>query len=183
MSSTNSTPIIYKRNAVRFLSLLSILAWLPVSAGNVNLPIKLQADSILLDQRTGNGTYLGNMRLRQGSMSITANKAITKGKQRKPERITVFGNPLRIQDTIEGETVKLNARKAFYNVRTGIVELSGSVSIYRNNETLHSSWVRYDLNQKNIIAEDRQKKEKRVRATILPTSKTVEVKPDNITAP
>ncbi|GMR18392.1 MAG: hypothetical protein BMS9Abin33_0803 [Gammaproteobacteria bacterium] len=149
------------------LSILLFLAAACSPASAAPPPIHLYADSIQLNQKKNISDYRGNVRLRQGTLELRANRARARGNSNQPEVITAWGRPLSIQDYIDGQKLKLTASKARYNVRKEIIDLTGSVTIKRNNEVVHSTKVRYDLKQKRAIAGGTGKNS-RVSAVILP---------------
>ena len=130
-------------------------------------PIRLYADSIQFNQKKNLSIYNGNVRIKQGTLRIRARRADARGRKNKPEIINAYGRPLSIQHLINGQKLKLTATKAHYNIGKQIIDLSGSVTIKRNNETVHSNKVRYDLKQKIIVAGSSDKNS-RVRAVIIP---------------
>jgi lipopolysaccharide export system protein LptA len=149
------------------LAILILLAAACSPASAAPPPIRLHADSIQLDQKKNISDYRGNVRLRQGTFELRADRARARGNSNQPELISAWGRPLTVRDYIDGQKLKLTASKARYNVRKEIIDLTGSVTIKRNNEIVHSARVRYDLKQKRAIAGGAGK-DSRVSAVILP---------------
>jgi len=61
--------------------------------GDKNQPAVIDADSTEFDFRTGTRTWIGNVKVRQGTMRITADKLVANYKNNVLQDATAYGNP------------------------------------------------------------------------------------------
>ncbi|GMR19712.1 MAG: lipopolysaccharide ABC transporter substrate-binding protein LptA [Gammaproteobacteria bacterium] len=135
------------------------------------LPITLQANKIIADQKNGVMTYIGNVVIKQGSMILRADKARVTGKPGNPEHISAWGSLLHIQHVLDGELVHAWARRAEHKINSNIIDLYNDAKIHQGKDTLKAQHIRYDINKEKVIAETRDGRAP-VRAILFPRKNT-----------
>ena len=112
---------------------------------NTDQPIILKSKRILVDQKSGEITYRGNVRVKQGDLIIKASMAKTTSTSDNPEHVWASGNPVEIHKINNGELVVLTAANVHYDVKTGLIELSGNVKFKMGDDTLDSKNLIYNV--------------------------------------
>jgi len=156
----------------RFLILFCFIPVLVLGAPQ-KLPITLQADKIIADQKNGVMTYIGHVVIKQGSMILSADKARVTGKPGNPEHVSAWGSPLHIQHVLDGELVHAWALRAEHKINSNVINLYNNVRIHQGKDTLRAQHIRYDIKKEKVIAETRGGQAP-VRAILLPRKDTHE---------
>ena len=115
-----------------------------------DLPISLKSKRILVDQKSGEIIYRGNVRVQQGDLIIMAAKAKTASTGNQPDHVWASGNPVEIQKNNNGELVVLTAANIHYDVNSGEITLSGNVKLKMGNDTLDSKNLIYNVKSNTI---------------------------------
>ncbi len=117
---------------------------------NTDQPVFLKSKRILVDQKSGDIIYRGNVRVKQGNLVIMAAKAKTSSSGNQPNHIWASGNPVEIHKINNGELVVLTATNAHYDLKTGLITLSGNVKLKMGSDTLNSKNLIYNVKTNTI---------------------------------
>ncbi len=106
-------------------------------AGNFNTgaPVEVSADSLQVDQATGQATLTGNVVIAQGELRLSADLVTVEyaiaGTTRSIERLNASGNVIIVagEDAAEGQ-------EAVYTLGTSDIQLSGDVVVMQAGNTL-----------------------------------------------
>lgn len=111
-------------------------------------PMDIEADSLETRIDEGRATLSGNVRITQGTMSVSAARAIVSQDERQQvKRAVLEGNPATLgQDLDDGGRLDARARVIDYDVVGGIVVLTGAVEIDQPRGSLRGERITYDLN-------------------------------------
>lgn len=112
-------------------------------SGDISQPIEFTADNLSVDQKTGHATWSGNVVIAQGDMRLAAdNVTVTyaAGGQQRISALTAAGNVTLVNGKDAAE-----AKKADYNVDTGVVVLTGDVILTQGASVLSGERVDVDL--------------------------------------
>jgi len=119
-----------------------------ISAGDPNAPIEVQADSLSVDQSTGNAQFIGNVVITQGDMRLEAAQVEVAYSEDQDgiSKLTGSGGVsiLSGKDTAKSE-------KAIYDVDTGLIHMQGNVALAQGQATITAQ--RMTVNTTNSTAE------------------------------
>jgi len=141
------------------LVLVLLFALLPATAGAAEpsrqLPVKLRADRIEIDQKTGISRYSGKVVLTQGTVRLTADRAEARTLNQSLQRVTAHGRPLTFRERLEDGSgfVEGEARNAEYEAVERRIHLSDQVELRRGKDVLRAGRMRYDIDLKTVHAE------------------------------
>jgi len=154
------------------LGLLLIFLLTAVAAGAQEpirqLPVKLRADRIEINQRTGESRYLGRVVLTQGTARLTADRAEAGALDHELERVTAHGQPLTFREMLQDGSgvVEGEARHAEYDAKARQVHLSERVELRYGENILNAGRMRYDIDLETAHAE--RDADQRVSAAVVP---------------
>lgn len=132
-----------------------------------NQPIQLSADSVDIDQATGQSIYKGHVDMRQGSMRLRADRVTILSRGKKPNKVIAKGDVHFTQQTDTG-VVKATAQVADYVVNSELLELTGDAALTQNGDTMRSDRIIYDRVQHKVKAGGAAQGRQRVNITIQP---------------
>lgn len=118
-------------------------------------PIYLRADHITADQRTGQSTYQGNVRLKRGAFSFTADTAIVKQRNSQIVSLTASGNPIvaRKNDHLDNILTTVKGQHLLYLAKPNKVIITGKVITRRGVDVIKSEKVTYKIDDNTVVAE------------------------------
>jgi len=119
------------------------------------LPVKLRADRIEIDQKTGVSRYVGHVVLTQGATRLTADRAVAQGQDQALARVTADGSPVTFREPMEDGSgmIEGEARRADYDAISRQIELHGAVEIRRNMDRIRAGRATYDMDSDSVHAE------------------------------
>jgi lipopolysaccharide export system protein LptA len=138
-------------------ALMLILALLPVTGGgalaqtsinltglrqDTSLPVEVTADSLSVDQGTGQATFSGNVQVRQGEMTISAGTARI---EYLPDGQGIAKVLLDGRVTFASPTDAAEADAAVYTIATGEVVMTGDVLLTQGQTTISGNRLVYNL--------------------------------------
>lgn len=132
-----------------------------------NQPMDVEADhtdALLGDD--SDSTLTGNVRITQGTLEVTADKAIIHRKAGDIATITLTGMPATLKQVADnGETMDARASQIVYTLSHDLIVLTGSVVVEQPRGTLRGETIKYDLKTGRL---DGGGDGKRVQMRILP---------------
>lgn len=136
---------------------LGLCAWFGMAQalpGDHNQPIELEADSVDLNEKTGQAIYKGNVELNQGSIRLQAQEVRVLFADGKPAKVIATGYPVRFrQRPAEGQDYhRGQARKAEYSVHSSELIMTGSAVMSQGKNTFRSERIVYDRAKGRIKA-------------------------------
>lgn len=144
------------------LSMTALLTLLMLSgsmanalSSDANEPIRLLADKATYSERSGVTTYAGNVTITQGTLKMTAdNLTVNLTPSRDIDSAIATGRPATIQQivTTEKGLAKGQANRIDYNVKTGIVTLTGNAHLNQNGGSFSGNVIRYSLKVGDVEA-------------------------------
>jgi len=116
-----------------------------------DMPINIQADEAVIEEKTGQYTYKGAVTIDQGTMKITADKVrITTGENNEVIEIVAFAG----EDTLahfeqqlddDKDIVYADARQITYHVQEEKLSLEGDASLRQSKNTFQGQSLEYDV--------------------------------------
>ena len=143
-------------------------------------PINLESDSMVLDDTQKISTYIGHVRITQGTLLITGDKVIIKQDANGDfEHGTAFGNPATFRQKREGfdEYIDGFAQRIEYDAKKDQIQLFTQARVKKGQDEVKGNYISYDsknefyqvLGGKEAATEFNPKG--RVRAVIQPKKK------------
>jgi lipopolysaccharide export system protein LptA len=113
-------------------------------------PVSLKSKHILVNQKNGSITYKGNVRLKQGDLLIIAGKAKTRAVGGQPGQVWASGNPVKVQNKKDGNLLTITAANVHYNVKSGMIVLTGNVQLHFGKDALNTKKLSYNVKTNTI---------------------------------
>lgn len=138
-----------KRWGIRMVLLLAA-AWFSATSiattEDRNQPIDLSADQASINQNTGTATYIGNVKINQGSMQIRAARVEITRRQNGSIRAVITGQPASFQQRLKANDapVTATASRIIYDSDTKVVKLRGNAELERAGDTIRSDEIDLD---------------------------------------
>lgn len=147
--------------------------------------IEIEADSAFIDNDKGSAIYIGNVKVNQGTILISANKlTITSSNEtNKYDKIYAKGTDTQVanfsqQLTASGDMIISRGNRIFYDSSQSILEVEGESYIKRGEDEIMAHFIRYDMttgtfearNKSKGSSEIKQNKKGRVSMTLQPQS-------------
>lgn len=168
---------------------LSLAAWVAAPATVFALaadraqPVKVSADRVEINQKTGQSEYRGNVTLVQGSLRIRADLVRVTNAGRDIVSVHATGKPVTFHQKLDGDKgeVDASALKVDYFAREGRVDLRDKVNFRRGGDVFHTQVLRYYLESGHMNAAGGKPGE-RVRSVVTPKRKSA-IPPPTTAAP
>jgi len=111
----------------------------PMDLDAANMDALLSDDSVSVLE--------GNVRIRQGSLEVDADRAEIHRKAGDIDQIVLTGSPARLRQlSDQGEPMDASAARVVYNTSSEIMLLTGNVVITQPRGNLRGETVKYDIN-------------------------------------
>jgi lipopolysaccharide export system protein LptA len=146
---------------LRLVSVISIVATgfaIPtaINAADTkkNKPIKVYAQTIEIDDRTGTALYLGDVSLTDGVLSIKADKIEAKFVEGEIETFDAYGKPITVDNRPEEAEQEMHATadRLKYYVKSRKLDLFGNVTLLQGESKLRCPEMHYDLDARRFRA-------------------------------
>lgn len=139
--------------------------------------IRIKADHMVYDTKTGSNTYEGNVSIVQGSIELTGDTVTILRPNDQISDIKVTGTPARyIQDANTDNIVHAVSHRIHYSTRQNRLTLIDEASLEQADHTVKSQRIVYDTVKKVIIAGNDEPKDtdskQRVNITLTPKKDT-----------
>lgn len=155
------------------LLLISIPFTAQALESDVNKPIEVEADSVVIDEGSGKSTYKGNVILTQGSIRLAADRITVIQHKNKSDQIIAVGKPATLtQKSSKGKKgIKGRSQRMEYSVDSDILYLIGNATLVQGKDTFKSDRIAYDRKKALIKGGTSAKGKQRVRVTIKSSKK------------
>jgi len=131
------------------------------------VPVNIQADSAQMDDRTGVATYVGDVVVTHGDMTLWADQITIHTEDRRPVRIEAEGNPARVESPDLSQRRRVaTARFMEYTFDDEVLVLTRNARVQTATEDTRGNRIRYDLVNDVVRVEGREGE--RVQITIQP---------------
>jgi lipopolysaccharide export system protein LptA len=131
------------------------------------VPVNIQADSAQMDDRTGVATYVGDVVVTHGDMTLWADQITIHTEDRRPVRIEAEGNPARVESPDLSQRRRVaTARYMEYTFDDEVLVLTRNARVQTATEDTRGDRIRYDLVNDVVRVEGREGE--RVQITIQP---------------
>ncbi|MDX1496319.1 MAG: lipopolysaccharide transport periplasmic protein LptA [Salinisphaeraceae bacterium] len=155
-SATNVKPVITSRlwAAVLLVSLLP--GTVAAEIVSRQAPINIEADSAELQETIS--TYSGNVRVEQGSVTMSGSQLIVRRSNGDNFTFTLSGSPARITQAPSeagDPDIRGSARRIDYASGAEVLELRGDAVIFRGKEKIAGGDIRYSFASRRTIVNNR----------------------------
>ncbi len=137
------------------LLLLSLAPAVHALEADRQQPISIKAERVSIDERRGVSTYSGAVEMRQGSLTLEAERVEVRRKGESLESLHAEGQPARFSQLPEGRSEKVmgEARRIDYITTEGLVRLRGGALLRQDGDRFSGEQIDYDLGRDHIQAE------------------------------
>ena len=138
---------------------------------DTNLPIEVEADSVIVDETSGFNEFSGNAEVRQGSLLMTANLIQVQTNADGVETMKATGtidNPAKYIQSQENQARLIEATAALitYDVNEGIIFLVGNAYLIQGFDSFSGDSLTYDINNDKVIVKGSEDGTQRVKFKI-----------------
>lgn len=146
-------------------------------------PIRIHAGSILVNQKSNKIIYRGKVKLRQGNMTIMADKIISNTSHGKVLNIIAIGSPVRVQQSADAnfQATTLQSQRLEYTVAESRLVMSGSVRLQQGLDTLQCDRIEYQTQNRTLKAS--AESQQRIHASLMPRPNTQTTQPLDTSTP
>ena len=135
------------------LALLLVLSGTDVAADQ-NRAIRMHADHITVQQHKGAIVYRGNVRLRQGGLSMKASRAVARERNGEIISVVATGRPVAVRHhpVDQAQPIHIRASRVSYDPDGDTLDLDGSVTLRQGKDMLRSEHLHYDIGNNRVLA-------------------------------
>lgn len=156
--------------SMRLTSAALLLAFSTITTAESAGPIKVQADSLELDQKKGISLYQGHVQLQRDDTLLKAERLELHSKNGKVALAIADGEPVHMEmrDSKSGQTGRAEARHVEYRFDDGLIELQGAAQLWRDGDRFSGERLLYDDNKQQIRAFGNEQTKDRVQVILQP---------------
>lgn len=143
----------------------------PGTAPDEEQPIHITADAMDIQDQKGISVYSGQVKVTQGSLTLTGDKITIYHPEREVEQIEAEGQPARFKRFDLEEQAWVTGHANFIDYRAGkrTVLLTGSAKVEQPGKHLITGpKLFYDMQNKTLQAESLPDEKKRISVTLMP---------------
>ncbi|MDN3615259.1 MAG: lipopolysaccharide transport periplasmic protein LptA [Vibrio gallaecicus] len=133
-------------------------------------PVYIDSDSQQLDMKSNKVTFQGDVKLKQGSININADKIVVTRDATTGEiaAINAFGIPATFsQLTDDGKTLDGQANNLNYQLQTDKLIMTKNAQLSQDGNTISGSSITYQISSQKLVADS--DKDERVTTVLQPT--------------
>ena len=141
-------------------------------------PVRINARTVEVNQKTGNSVYRGKVTFKQGNLRIHADMVKTKLKGRTAPVIKAYGNPVflrQVRSKAKGDIVA-TAKEMRYDIVSKKIMMRGDVQFHMSEDLIKSDVMDYDMMNETLVAKS-EKSDARVEAVFYPSESPLESSP------
>lgn len=147
--------------------------------GDRSKPIHVEADRVTLDDAKQVGVFSGDVRMTQGTLSITGEQIVIFQGKHGLERGNASGSPANFRQKQDGTAgyVEGSGDRIEYNALTGIMNIYGHAHVKRGEDDVRGDHITYNARDQSFRVSGAPTKPKRVTVTISPKNSTTPAPP------
>ncbi len=162
--------LLIRKSVVLLITVLLLPSLSFALSSDRNQPIKIKADNVTLNEKTGVSIYNGNVIFTQGSLILKGSKIVIHQPDGKVSKIIVTGKPASFQQQQDNvkQLVRAKAGKMEFITDDERVYLSQNASVSQGENLLKGEQIEYNTRNSTITAQKGSGKKNRVHAIIEP---------------
>jgi len=174
------SPTINKSLIAAFLFQASLLLWAPAcfaERADRSKPIHLEADQVIVDDVRHISTFIGNVRLSQGTLLISGDKIVVVEDKDGFKHATAYGNTAEFRQKREGLEgyVEGYGERIEYDSRTGTLNFEEKARLKRDRDEVSGDNITYNVKTEifhvnSVGTGPENNLQQRVRAVLQPKS-------------
>ena len=157
--------------SILFNIILSFFICNGVNSENLKNEILIESDSMHIDELKSISTFIGNVVLEYGALSLVSEKVIISRKNNDISLIQAFGTPASFNfdnDQPESNRVTGNSEEILFNSTDQTILLIGNANIESIDNTISAHSVMFNLSTKSIdLKGDSNSSSERVKVKII----------------
>ncbi|MDN3696710.1 MULTISPECIES: lipopolysaccharide transport periplasmic protein LptA [Vibrio] len=140
-------------------------------SSDTDQPVYIDSDSQQLDMKSNQVTFIGDVKLKQGSISINADTITV---TRNPDdgsikQIKALGTPASFsQLTDDGKTLSGEAEKLNYQLSSDELLMTGEATLSQDGNVIKGSSIQYQIKSQKLVADSNQ--DERVTTVLQPST-------------
>ena len=155
--------------------LLLIIFWIPIAVkalpNDATQPIKVEAQSVLVDEKKGLSVYTGKASVVQGSLTLSAEKIRLFNNQTKVTKVIAKGSKkqqahYRQNQPNQPRFIEATADNITYLINKELVHLKGHAHLVQGFDSFSGGTLDYDIKNDKVIANKSKDGTQRVRFKI-----------------
>lgn len=157
-------------NKIGFL-LLSIISGNSFSLPqDVNQPIEIKADAVLIDERLGLSTYTGDAEIKRGSLVLRGKNIVVFNKHKQLNKIIAKGSSKKLshyqQKTTKKGLMKASAINITYDIKKQFIYLKGKAQLLQGTDFFSADSLDYDIVKDELLFKKSKSGKDKVRFKI-----------------
>ncbi|WP_318436967.1 lipopolysaccharide transport periplasmic protein LptA [Photobacterium leiognathi] len=145
-------------NRIKISALLCLLC---VSApswalkNDTKQPINIDSDSQEIDVQNNIATFVGNVKLRQGTIDIRANKVVVTrpNSKSKEQTIVAYGNPATFHQIMDdGKPIDGEALTMRYETKTEFLKMTDKAVLNQDGSEIKGNVITYKIDEQRLMA-------------------------------
>ena len=132
------------------------ILWVPQVTANskdTQLPITIEADQAVLDEKKQTSIYTGHVILKQGGIEVNANTITVYTEQGQLQRVIAEGDPVNYRQKQQGqEDIRAVSKRMEYDTESKRLLLLGSAELWQGGNRFSGNRIQYDVEQEKVIA-------------------------------
>jgi len=141
---------------------------------NKDKPIRVNARTVEVNEKTGVAVYSGNVEAEQGRLTIRGERVEIRTHDHQTEFIRATGKPAKLHQQADEKTEEMQAEadRIDYNVAEKKLDMFGNVRVQRNQDLFTGDVLHYDVTTKSLNAAGNEKNAGRIHAVLQPKKST-----------
>ena len=134
-------------------------------------PLEIEADTVLIDERTGLSIYSGDVKVVQGSLILSAEVIQLFSNQQKVTKIVAKGSKnkrayYKQNQPNQQRFIEATALNISYLIKKEFIHLQGNVHLIQGFDSFKGATLDYDIKNDKVIAKQSKDGTERVRFKI-----------------
>ncbi|MDA8904852.1 lipopolysaccharide transport periplasmic protein LptA [Candidatus Thioglobus sp.] len=134
-------------------------------------PIEIEAESVIVDDKSGFNEFIGDAEVRQGSLFMSAELIQVQTNEEGVETMKAIGTlnkPAKYIQSQENQTrfIEATATEITYDVNTSMIFLNGNANLIQGFESFSGESLIYDIDNDKVNAKGSDDGSKRVKFKI-----------------
>ena len=145
--------------------------WVPQAlalSDDADMPIQINSDELVYEEKASKATYKGNVKVNQGSLTITADKVTIEFEDDRVVRLIADGSPAHYSQKLQTdqENMQADATTIIYHTRDEKVALKGDAHLTQEGNDFRGALIEYDIRAGRVDAASQ--KPDRIKMTLQP---------------